>query len=85
VTPDVLPRSATRRCASSSPSGDSDGYYRETSVFTHDLYRVGEEFFWQPKPALPQLQPFPRMQLRVRGRMVNPEPNTARFLTPGSR
>ena len=73
VTPDVLSaiRATVDACEAAAHAGDSDGYYRENERF-HDLIYTasGNEFLAAEAQRLHRrLQPFRRMQLRVRGRL----------------
>ncbi|MCD1625586.1 MAG: GntR family transcriptional regulator [Paracoccaceae bacterium] len=74
VTPDVLAaiRATVDACEAAAHAGDSDGYYRENERFHHMIYTAsGNEFLEGEAQRLHRrLQPFRRMQLRVRGRMV---------------
>jgi DNA-binding GntR family transcriptional regulator len=74
VTPDVLAaiRATVDACEAAAHAGDSDGYYRENEHFHHMIYTAsGNEFLAAEAQRLHRrLQPFRRMQLRVRGRMV---------------
>jgi DNA-binding GntR family transcriptional regulator len=74
VTPDVLVaiRATVDACEAAAHAGDSDGYYRENERFHHMIYTAsGNEFLAAEAQRLHRrLQPFRRMQLRVRGRMV---------------
>jgi len=74
VTPDVLAaiRNTVDACEAAAHAGDSDGYYRENERFHHMIYTAsGNEFLAAEAQRLHRrLQPFRRMQLRVRGRMV---------------
>ncbi|MFU8883079.1 MAG: GntR family transcriptional regulator [Rhodobacterales bacterium] len=73
VTPDVLVaiRATVDACEAAAHAGDSDGYYRENERFHHLIYTAsGNEFLAAEAQRLHRrLQPFRRMQLRVRGRL----------------
>ena len=58
-------------CEIALKAGDSDAYYRENELFHHLIYHAsGNSFMAQQATFLhKRLQPFRRMQLRVRGRM----------------
>ncbi len=62
---------AVEACERSLTQGDSDEYYRENERFHHILYRAsGNSFLAGEASKLhKRLQPFRRLQLRVRGRM----------------
>ncbi|WP_422375141.1 GntR family transcriptional regulator [Roseibium sp.] len=63
--------SANERCRHTIEAQDTDGYYRENQEFHAILYRQsGNSFLEQECLKLQRrLQPFRRVQLRVRGRM----------------
>lgn len=73
VTPEVLAeiRETVIACEAAVEAGDTDGYYRENGRFHHLIYTAsGNEFLAGEAQRLHRrLQPFRRMQLRVRGRM----------------
>ncbi len=73
VSPDVLVaiRATVDACEAAAHAGDSDGYYRENERFHHLIYTAsGNEFLATEAQRLHRrLQPFRRMQLRVRGRL----------------
>jgi DNA-binding GntR family transcriptional regulator len=58
-------------CEVSVARGDSDGYYRENERFHHLIYEASGNGFLAAEAARlhRRLQPFRRMQLRLRGRM----------------
>lgn len=62
---------ANRRCKATMEALDTDGYYRENQRFHAILYRQsGNRFLEQECLKLQRrLQPFRRVQLRVRGRL----------------
>lgn len=65
-------RTTVIACEAAGAAGDSDGYYRENERF-HDLIYAasGNDFLASEAQRLHRrLQPFRRMQLRVRGRMT---------------
>lgn len=74
VTPEVLQqiRATVIACEAAAHAGDSDGYYRENEHFHQLIYSAsGNDFLAQEAQRLhKRLQPFRRMQLRVRGRMI---------------
>ena len=74
VTPEVLQqiRATVIACEAAVEVGDSDGYYRENEHFHQLIYVAsGNDFLAQESQRLhKRLQPFRRMQLRVRGRMI---------------
>ncbi len=74
VTPEVLAeiRATVIACEAAVEAGDTDGYYRENERFHHLIYTAsGNEFLAGEAQRLHRrLQPFRRMQLRVRGRMA---------------
>ncbi len=74
VTPEVLAqvRATVIACEAAVEAGDSDGYYRENEHFHQLIYAAsGNDFLAQESQRLhKRLQPFRRMQLRVRGRML---------------
>jgi DNA-binding GntR family transcriptional regulator len=59
------------RCQSLAEAGDSDGYYQHNSLFHHCIYRATHNAFLEQEAARlhAMLQPYRRMQLRVRNRM----------------
>ncbi|NMM45685.1 GntR family transcriptional regulator [Rhodospirillaceae bacterium KN72] len=64
-------KKAADDCDRALMEGDTDQYYRENEVFHHLLYDAsGNSFLAEEAARLHRrLQPFRRMQLRVRGRM----------------
>lgn len=74
VTSDVLEqvRATVIACEAAAHAGDSDGYYRENEHFHQLIYTAsGNDFLAAEARRLhKRLQPFRRMQLRVRGRMI---------------
>lgn len=74
VTPEVLAeiRATVIACEAAVEAGDTDGYYRENERFHHLIYTAsGNEFLAGEAQRLHRrLQPFRRMQWRVRGRMA---------------
>lgn len=74
VTSDVLEqiRATVIACEAAAHAGDSDGYYRENEHFHQLIYSAsGNDFLAAEARRLhKRLQPFRRMQLRVRGRMI---------------
>jgi len=62
---------ANERCKHAVEAQDTDGYYRENEQFHANIYRQsGNRFLEQECLRLQRrLQPFRRVQLRVRGRM----------------
>lgn len=62
---------AAEACSRAMESGDSDRYYRENERFHHIIYHAsGNGFLAEEASRLhKRLQPFRRLQLRVRGRM----------------
>lgn len=64
-------RDANRRCQAAVEAQDADGYYRENERFHAILYRQsGNGFLEQECLRLHhRLQPFRRLQLRLRGRL----------------
>lgn len=60
-----------RECAALAEAGDPDGYYRHNSLFHHCIYRASHNAFLEKEAARlhAMLQPYRRMQLRVRGRI----------------
>ena len=58
-------------CESCAGAGDSDGYYRENEEFHHLIYAASGNGFLAAEAARlhRRLQPFRRMQLRLRGRL----------------
>lgn len=73
VTPEVLAeiKATVIACEATVEAGDTDGYYRENGRFHHLIYTAsGNEFLaGEAQRLYRRLQPFRRMQLRVRGRM----------------
>ena len=67
----VALKKAAADCDRALMEGDTDKYYRENEVFHHLLYDAsGNSFLAEEAARLHRrLQPFRRMQLRVRGRM----------------
>ena len=67
----VALKKAADDCDRALMEGDTDKYYRENEVFHHLLYDAsGNSFLAEEAARLHRrLQPFRRMQLRVRGRM----------------
>jgi DNA-binding GntR family transcriptional regulator len=59
------------KCERAEAAGDSDRYYRENETFHQILYEAGGNGFLQSQALHLQkrLQPFRRLQLRVRGRI----------------
>ncbi len=74
VTPQVLEqiRATVIACEAAVAAGDTDGYYRENERFHALIYTAsGNDFLAGEAQRLHRrLQPFRRMQLRVRGRMT---------------
>lgn len=74
VPPEVLSeiRATVIACEAAVAAGDADGYYRENERFHHMIYAAsGNDFLAGEALRLhKRLQPFRRMQLRVRGRML---------------
>jgi DNA-binding GntR family transcriptional regulator len=74
VTPEVLAsiRATVIACEAAVAAGDTDGYYRENEHFHQLIYTAsGNDFLAAEARRLhKRLQPFRRMQLRVRGRML---------------
>lgn len=64
-------KEAERSCISALKSGDTDAYYRANEAFHHLLYEASGNSFLigEAKRLHRRLQPFRRLQLRVRGRM----------------
>jgi DNA-binding GntR family transcriptional regulator len=64
-------QSTNKRCMATVDAADTDGYYRENQHFHAILYRQsGNRFLEQECLRLQRrLQPFRRIQLRVRGRL----------------
>ncbi len=58
-------------CNALAAAGDTDGYYRHNSLFHHCIYRATHNAFLEQEAARlhAMLQPYRRMQLRVRGRL----------------
>lgn len=58
-------------CEAAAVAGDADGYYRENERFHHLIYTASGNGFLAAEAAKlhSRLQPFRRMQLRLRGRM----------------
>ncbi len=73
ITDDALNalQETNRRCKAALDEQDTDGYYRENEQFHAIIYRQsGNSFLEQECLRLQRrLQPFRRMQLRVRGRL----------------
>lgn len=65
-------KEANDRCRTAVEAQDADGYYRENEQFHHILYRQsGNSFLEQECTRLHRrLQPFRRLQLRLRGRLA---------------
>ena len=63
--------SACVKCEQAEEAGDSDTYYRENETFHQVLYQASGNGFLQSQAVNLQkrLQPFRRLQLRVRGRI----------------
>jgi len=63
--------SACLKCEQAEEAGDSDAYYRENETFHQVLYEASGNGFLQSQALQLQkrLQPFRRLQLRVRGRI----------------
>ena len=63
--------SACVKCEQAEAAGDSDAYYRENETFHQILYEASGNGFLQSQALQLQkrLQPFRRLQLRVRGRI----------------
>jgi len=63
---------ANRRCMAAIDAGDSDGYYTENEAFHHIIYAQSGNSFLEAEAARlhRRLQPFRRVQLRLRGRMA---------------
>lgn len=59
------------QCRALAGAGDSEGYYRHNSLFHHCIYRATHNSFLAQEAARlhAMLQPYRRMQLRVRNRM----------------
>lgn len=74
VTPEVLARirATVIACEAAVAASDTDGYYRENEHFHQLIYTAsGNDFLAAEARRLhKRLQPFRRMQLRVRGRML---------------
>jgi len=62
---------ACMNCEQAEAAGDSDAYYRENETFHQILYEASGNGFLQSQALQLQkrLQPFRRLQLRVRGRI----------------
>ena len=62
---------ACMNCEHAEAAGDSDAYYRENETFHQILYKASGNGFLQSQALQLQkrLQPFRRLQLRVRGRI----------------
>ncbi len=60
-----------RRCQELAEAGDTDGNYRHNALFHHCIYRATHNAFLEQEAARlhAMLQPYRRMQLRVRNRM----------------
>lgn len=60
------------RCKELAEAGDTDGYYHHNSLFHHCIYRATHNAFLAQEAARlhAMLQPYRRMQLRVRNRMA---------------
>lgn len=58
-------------CEAAAGAGDADGYYRENERFHHLIYEASGNRFLAAEAARlhRRLQPFRRMQLRLRGRL----------------
>lgn len=58
-------------CEAAAEAGDTDGYFRENERFHHLIYETGGNRFLAAEAARlhRRLQPFRRMQLRLRGRL----------------
>lgn len=73
ITEEELERleAAALACESAMERGDADEYYRENERFHHILYHAsGNSFLAEQASRLhKRLQPFRRLQLRVRGRL----------------
>lgn len=73
ISEDELARleEAAVACEAAMEKGDADEYYRENGHFHHVLYRAsGNSFLAEEASRLhKRLQPFRRLQLRVRGRL----------------
>jgi DNA-binding GntR family transcriptional regulator len=73
ITEEELERleAAALACEKAMEKGDADGYYRENERFHHVLYHAsGNSFLAEQASRLhKRLQPFRRLQLRVRGRL----------------
>ena len=65
-------KAANTRCLKAIDAGDSDGYYTENETFHHIIYaQSGNSFLEGEATRLHRrLQPFRRVQLRLRGRMA---------------
>jgi len=74
VTPKLLEQitATVVACERAARAGDSNAYYRENEHFHHLVYGAsGNDFLASEAQRLhKRLQPFRRMQLRVRGRMI---------------
>ena len=64
-------RETNDRCRAAVEAQDADGYYRENEHFHHILYRQSGNSFLENECTRLQrrLQPFRRLQLRLRGRL----------------
>ena len=60
-----------QQCRALGEAGDAEGYYRHNSLFHHCIYRATHNAFLEQEAARlhAMLQPYRRMQLRVRNRM----------------
>lgn len=60
-----------RRCEAASVAGDVEEYYRQNSLFHHCIYNATQNAFLAREASRlhAMLQPYRRMQLRVRNRM----------------
>ena len=65
-------RATVIACEAAVTAGDSDGYYRQNERFHHLIYAAsGNDFLAAEAQRLhKRLQPFRRMQLRLRGRLA---------------
>jgi DNA-binding GntR family transcriptional regulator len=63
---------ANKRCLDAVEACDSDGYYRENELFHQIIYRQSGNGFLEKQALRLQhrLKPYRRIQLRLRGRMV---------------
>ncbi|MBJ2151642.1 GntR family transcriptional regulator [Paracoccus sp. IB05] len=59
------------QCAALAEAGDAEGYYRHNSLFHHAIFRATHNAFLQQETERlhAMLQPYRRMQLRVRNRI----------------